>query len=251
MIIPFKNFPVRPLRSHRSASGFGTANGRALRSVALLLTLTLAACAGEAPLAPFPRSRSDSNAKADKSSPTRASASLPANAGTASTPSIPSPPPEPPAPPPKPSWQVLLDDGIESYENGAYGDAIRKLEDAADDPQAARASRVKALKYLAFSYCVSPDPGQSRKSAAGHLTLCRQAFERALALDPTFELTQVERGHPVWGRQFQAARIAQSKKNTAAKASGSGINTVHPASAAASKGGPASVSGASVGTSGQ
>jgi predicted small lipoprotein YifL len=250
MIIPFTNFPSGPRRPYGSAPGFSAANRPALPTVALLLILTLAACGGEAPLAPFPRSRSDSNAKADESSPTKASASSSANTGAVSTPSIPSPPPEPPAPPPKPSWQVLLEDGIESYENGAYGNAIRKLEDAADDPQAAKASRVKALKYLAFSYCVSPDPGQSRKSA-GHLTLCRQVFERALALDPTFELTQVERGHPVWGRQFQAARIAQSKKNSAAKASGSGINTAHPVAAAASKGGPASVSGASVGTSGQ
>lgn len=250
MIIPLKNFPARPRPSYGSAPGFGAVIRPVLPSVALLLVLTLAACGGEAPLAPFPRSRSDSHAKADESSPTKGSASSSANTGAVSTPSIPSPPPEPPAPPPKPSWQVLLEDGIESYENGAYGNAIRKLEDAADDPQAAKASRVKALKYLAFSYCVSPDPGQSRKSP-GHLTLCRQAFERALTLDPTFELTQVERGHPVWGRQFQAARIAQSKRNSAAKASGSGINTAHPAPAAAGKGGAASVSGASVGTSGQ
>src|SRR6478672_9300844 len=160
MTIPFTNFAVHHWRLHRSTSGFSTANGRALRSIALLLILTLAACGGEAPLAPFPRSRSDSNAKMDESSPTKASASSSANTGAVSTPSIPSPPPEPPAPPPKPSWQVLLEDGIESYENGAYGNAIRKLEDAADNPQAAKASRVKALKYLAFSYCVSPDPGQ-------------------------------------------------------------------------------------------
>src|SRR6185312_9810099 len=179
MIIPLKNFPARPRPPYGSAPGFGAVIRLVLPSVALLLVLTLAACGGEAPLAPFPRSRSDSHAKADESSPTKASASLPANTGAVSTPSIPSPPPEPPALPPKPSWQVLLEDGIESYENGAYGNAIRKLEDAADNPQAAKASRVKALKYLAFSYCVSPAPGQGRKSA-GYLTLCRQAFERAL-----------------------------------------------------------------------
>ncbi|HEX6002699.1 MAG TPA: TssQ family T6SS-associated lipoprotein [Burkholderiales bacterium] len=141
----------------------------------------------------------------------------------------------------------MLEDGIESYENGAYGNAIRKLEDVADNPRADRGARVQALKYLAFSHCVSPDSDRNRKPPS-HLTLCRQAFERALALDPTFELAQAERGHPVWGKQFQAARIAQSKKTSAGSASGTTASPSQPGSAAAKKSAPPSALGTSADT---
>ena len=219
------------------------------RCAALLLALTVAACSGEAPLAPFPWSRSDL-AKSDESLPHKGSTSLSANADTVSAPlSVPAPapaPPEPAAPPPKPDWQLLLEDGIESYENGAYGNAIRKLESSADNAQADKVSRVKALKYLAFSYCVSPDPAKNKST--NHLTLCRQTFERALAVDPKFDLAPGERGHPVWGKQFQAARLAQSKKNSPEKASAAAANTAQPTPSAARKGEPAA-SGAAAGTS--
>lgn len=228
----------------------GAAPSRGSVCAALLLALALGGCSGEAPLAPFPLSRADANvAKAD-GSPRKGSTSSAAKAGAASTPSVPAPappPPEAPAPPPKPDWQLLLEDGIESYENGAYGNAIRKLGDAADDPRADKASHVKALKYLAFSYCVSTDAGPGRKPGS-HLTLCRQAFERALAIDPTFELAQAERGHPVWGKQFQAARSAQSKKTSPGNASGPGANTPQSTSDAAKKRASASASGISAET---
>lgn len=56
--------------------------------------------------------------------------------------------------------------------------------------------QLQALKYLAFSYCVSERPIQ-----------CRFAFDRALQIDPSFHLGTAEASHPHWGPVFvQAAR---------------------------------------------
>jgi hypothetical protein len=41
---------------------------------------------------------------------------------------------------------------------------------------------------------------------------CRQHFDMALALDPTFQLTEAEKGHPIWGREFNNARAALRNK---------------------------------------
>jgi hypothetical protein len=54
---------------------------------------------------------------------------------------------------------------------------------------------VTALKYTAFSYCVTSRPAQ-----------CRQAFDKALKLDPAFELAPGEYGHPLWGPVFAKAK---------------------------------------------
>jgi len=205
-------------------------------AVGALLTWTVTACAGDVPTSRF--GAESTAAKSSLTTPATITPSLAPSARTVVADSS----TEPPIPQPsKPEWQLLLDDGIDSYESGAYGNAIRKLEEVADNPQADKASRVRALKYLAFSYCVSPDPAQNRK-APSHLMLCRQSFERALAIDPAFDLAQVERGHPVWSKQFQAARNAKSKNNPSGNASGLAAGTPQPPSTPA-KPGPASASG--------
>jgi hypothetical protein len=48
---------------------------------------------------------------------------------------------------------------------------------------------------LAFSYCVT-----------SKAQLCRQQFERALKIDPSFELLPSEIGHPIWGPVFLKAK---------------------------------------------
>ena len=63
----------------------------------------------------------------------------------------------------------------------------------------------KALKYLAFIYCVNDMQ-----------ITCTQAFERALQFDSNFELSSGERGHPLWDPAFQSARythLCLAKKN--------------------------------------
>jgi hypothetical protein len=87
-----------------------------------------------------------------------------------------------------------LKEGIAMYNNGDYNDAIKRLG-AADVTGGSKATQLTALKYTAFSYCVT-----SRQ------TLCRQQFEKALKLDPTFDLEPGEHGHPLWGPVFNKAK---------------------------------------------
>jgi hypothetical protein len=87
-----------------------------------------------------------------------------------------------------------LRDGIRLYNEGDYNGAIRRLS-ARDVANGAVATRVTALKYTAFSYCVTSRPAQ-----------CRQAFDKALRLDPTFDLAPGEHGHPLWGPVFTRAK---------------------------------------------
>ena len=87
-----------------------------------------------------------------------------------------------------------LREGIRLYNDGDYNGAIRRLA-ARDVSNGPVATRVAALKYTAFSYCVTSRPTQ-----------CRQAFDKALRLDPTFDLAPGEHGHPLWGPVFTKAK---------------------------------------------
>ena len=87
-----------------------------------------------------------------------------------------------------------LREGIRLYNDGDFDGAIRRLS-AHDVNNGPLATRLAAIKYTAFSYCVTSRPVQ-----------CRQSFEKALRLDPSFELTPGEQGHPLWGPVFAKAR---------------------------------------------
>ncbi len=93
--------------------------------------------------------------------------------------------------------QGALKDGIELYNKGSYNEAIKRLN-APEIALSPKADRVQALKYTAFSYCVT-----SRQ------TLCRQQFEKAFKLDPAFDLQAGEHGHPLWTPQFEKAKKAK------------------------------------------
>ena len=95
---------------------------------------------------------------------------------------------------PAPAVQSGLKEGIAMYNNGDYNDAIKRLG-AADVSGGSKATQLEALKYTAFSYCLT-----SRQ------TLCRQQFEKALKLDPSFDLNPGEHGHPLWGPVFVKAK---------------------------------------------
>lgn len=98
------------------------------------------------------------------------------------------------APTPALGDRQVLREGIELYESGDYNGAIRVLA----SPEVANGRvrvRVTALKYAAFSYCVTDRAAQ-----------CQQAFEKALKLDPQFELAPGEYGHPLWGPAFAKAK---------------------------------------------
>lgn len=104
--------------------------------------------------------------------------------------------------PPSPA-QAALTEGMELYDKGDFNGAIKKLSGSTDIWNADKNLQLSALKTMAFSYCVS-----SRQ------TLCRQQFEKALKLDPNFDLEPGEKQHPLWAPVFE-----QAKKRVAAAAS--------------------------------
>jgi hypothetical protein len=105
--------------------------------------------------------------------------------------------PTPTVPTASAAEQQALKDGIEAYNKGAYSDAIKRLS-SPDISGGTKATQVQALKYMAFSYCVS-----------GRQALCRQSFDKAFRLDPGFDLGPGEHGHPLWGPAFTKAKKAK------------------------------------------
>jgi tetratricopeptide (TPR) repeat protein len=107
--------------------------------------------------------------------------------------------------------QLALRDGIEAYDNGDYNGAIKKLR-AAEIAKSSKANQLVAIKYTAFSYCVSGRP-----------RLCRQQFDKALKLDPAFELESAEAGHPLWGPVFARAKKSKTKMAKSAPNAGAAL----------------------------
>ncbi len=108
------------------------------------------------------------------------------------------PHPSTPAAPATPTPdQAALDEGVALYNKGQFNDAIKRLA-APEIAAGSKATQLSAHKYSAFSYCVT-----------NRLTLCRQQFEKAFRLDPSFDLLPGERGHPLWGPQFARAKKAK------------------------------------------
>lgn len=81
-------------------------------------------------------------------------------------------------------------EGLRLYRAGQYDAALARFS-AVRGPASLR---LQALKYSAFSYCVTNRLGD-----------CQRAFEQALQLSPGFRLTRGESGHPVWGPVFTKA----------------------------------------------
>jgi len=91
--------------------------------------------------------------------------------------------------------QVALREGIRLYNEGDFNGAIKRLNSSDIRSGAPLRTRTTALKYTAFSYCVTSRPKQ-----------CQQAFEKALKIDPEFSLEPGEEGHPLWGPAFERAK---------------------------------------------
>lgn len=83
-----------------------------------------------------------------------------------------------------------LTTGLRLYENGNYNDSMKQLQNALDQGLS-KSGQLQAHKHLAFIHCVSGRPGP-----------CRAEFRKALTVDPAFDLTPAEAGHPLWGPVF-------------------------------------------------
>jgi len=93
------------------------------------------------------------------------------------------------------STDHILNNGIKSYEDGDYTAAMTILQSLLDNQSATNKEKLEAYKYMAFIHCVS-----SRER------LCRESFKKAFELDPNFNLSPAEAGHPVWGPVFSSER---------------------------------------------
>lgn len=94
--------------------------------------------------------------------------------------------------------QQSLKEGIDLYNRGAYNEAIRRLS-GPEVMGGSRATQLKALKFTAFSYCLT-----------SRTTLCRTTFEKAFKIDPAFALDAGETGHPMWTPSFNRARAGKA-----------------------------------------
>ena len=92
----------------------------------------------------------------------------------------------------------LLNSGIDAYHDGDYATAIKRLSAASDPGKSDKATQLEAIKYLAFSYCVT-----------SQTAMCRLQFERVFRIDPAFDLEPGEKGHPLWGPVFERAKKAR------------------------------------------
>lgn len=85
--------------------------------------------------------------------------------------------------------------GVLSYEEGNYAASMTALQGVLDSSSAVNADKVRAYKYMAFIHCVS-----SREK------ICRDNFQKALEIDPHFDLEPAEAGHPIWGPVFRSVK---------------------------------------------
>ena len=115
-------------------------------------------------------------------------------------------PTQPAAPPPvatpaEPSLsEKNLAVALASFDRGEYPLAMKQLKPLTTDQDLSTADRLKAIKSLAFSQCLTRA-----------VVACRKTFESAFELDPEFNLAPAEQGHPVWGPQFLRARSSKAK----------------------------------------
>jgi len=103
--------------------------------------------------------------------------------------------------------EQLFDKGMARYDAGDFAAAVKLLQDAVKEGLPAKADQVKALKHSAFSLCLLK-----------RYRPCREEFMRIFEVDPDFDLTAAEAGHPSWTQVYASAeRRVHGPRNEAAK----------------------------------
>lgn len=164
----------------------------------------------------------DDAAPKSSATATRSQPAPSASSGSSTTPSrpapaasgpLPTPAPQPEAPPPPTALQTQLAEAIRLFDAGEFYLAAGRLRNLPDLNTANVETQLTAMKYLAFSYCVT-----------NRRTLCQQQFEAALKVDPKFELAPAERGHPIWKVHFERAKLAVAAGSASKGSDGSSGN---------------------------
>ncbi|MBL8516340.1 MAG: TssQ family T6SS-associated lipoprotein [Betaproteobacteria bacterium] len=102
-----------------------------------------------------------------------------------------------PAPAPKAlsKSEQLLADGMAKYDAGEFDAAHKILQNALKEGLDKPADQLKAIKHSAFCLCLAEKWGQ-----------CRTEFMKLFDVDPNFDLTPAEAGHPSWTRTYAGAK---------------------------------------------
>lgn len=87
-----------------------------------------------------------------------------------------------------------LEVGLKQYDQGQYKRATSALLQSLE-AGLSPAKQIVAHKHLAFIYCTS-----------NKVSLCRYQFNKAIEVDPGFELAPAEAGHPQWGPVFRSVK---------------------------------------------
>jgi hypothetical protein len=88
-----------------------------------------------------------------------------------------------------------MDMGVKQYEEGNYDASMSALQGVLEAHLGETDDKINAYKYLAFIHCIS-----SREK------LCKDYFHKVLEINPKFELTPAEAGHPIWGPAFRSVK---------------------------------------------
>jgi hypothetical protein len=97
--------------------------------------------------------------------------------------------------------EQMLSDGLVKYDSGEYEASLKLLEGALKEGLPEVKDQVRALKRMAFALCLQNRVAQ-----------CRATFARIFEVEPAFDLTPAEAGHPSWARTFAALKKAQEAK---------------------------------------
>lgn len=114
------------------------------------------------------------------------------------------PAPPPAEPIPEITGEQELRAGIAAYENGQHKKSQQSLKNALTLGLNNRSDKITANKYLAFMACAN----QQRE-------VCKGYFRKALAIDPKFELSKSEAGHPMWSGVFKEVKAEGKPKDPA------------------------------------
>ncbi len=96
--------------------------------------------------------------------------------------------------------EQMLADGMVKYDAGEFPAAYTLLEGALKEGLKSKDDQVKAMKFAAFTLCLDGKYGS-----------CRAAFVKIYEVEPDFDLTPAEAGHPSWTKTFAGAK-AHAKK---------------------------------------
>jgi hypothetical protein len=122
------------------------------------------------------------------------------------------PPPLPPPPPPsiarlyeQPAEREFLD-ALRLYEDGQHERSETLFRRALGDGLKSPYDVAMANKHLAFIACAYNRPLE-----------CETAFRAAFAADPSFQLSDAEVGHPLWGPVYKRVAAEEAARATAAR----------------------------------